>query len=147
MPTRWPNLAKPAAKLTATMLLPTPPLPLATATKCLISKFSSWVVSRKMERGLVSKLIRTSVTPLIAATTLRARRSIGTCSGLPASRSITVKLTTPSRAAISLTILSDTKSRLTSGSSTVASAACTWSIVTWGGAFRLNRLRNCIAPL
>ena len=46
-PTRWPSWASETARLAATVDLPTPPLPLATATTCRTSGISerSWEIA------------------------------------------------------------------------------------------------------
>src|SRR5215208_9815 len=164
--TRWPWAARPAARLTVTEDLPTPPLPEATASTLVVDSspqkvifFCSWAAPGPRRRVTMacrwSSVItpRSTLTPVTpgsgetAAVTSRVMRSL---SGQPATVSSTSTTTRPlASMATSLTMSRSVMGRWISGSITCPSAVMTSSRVTIGtvpvgaGPGETARLQEC----
>jgi len=120
-PTRAPSIARAMARLTAMVVLPTPPLPLETAM--VLRKF--WPIWSPMRRSLgtlASQLMVTRPTPGTWANAARASFSILPRNGQAGVVNMMVKLTSlPSSFRLRI-MFSDTRSRWSSGSMTVPNA-------------------------
>src|SRR5438105_3751169 len=123
-PTSAPDLARAAARLTATVDLPTPPLPLATAMVCLTpGRMSAFCWRMKPGRTLAVIFTSTAVTPARAPTASSAMVLNRSRTGQAGVVSSKVKATRPSSdTRSSLIIPRLTTSRPRSGSTIVASA-------------------------
>src|SRR5574341_292023 len=143
-PTFAPDPASATATLTATVVLPTPPLPDAMATT-LRAVMCSWLANRVFATTFASHLRLTPVTPGTAPTAARASLSITPRSGQAGVVSTIVKLATPFSTFRSLIMLSVTRSLCSSGSCTVDSARITCSGVA-GSLFFLNIPAPCLSP-
>src|SRR3990170_2081830 len=127
-PTFAPDSASATATLTATVVLPTPPLPDAMATT-LRAGMGIWPANRVFAATFASHWMLTPVRPGIALTATRASRSITPRNGQAGVVNTIVKLATPFSTFRSLIMLSVTKSLCSSGSCTVESARITCSVV------------------
>jgi len=133
-PTRAPSMAREIARLTAMVVLPTPPLPLETAM--VLRKF--WPIWSPMRRSLgtlASQLIVTAPMPGTRASAARESLSILPRRGQAGVVSMMVKATSPPSIFRLRIMFSDTRSRCNSGSMTVPNAFSTVSSVRDGVSF------------
>src|SRR5450759_1076785 len=128
MPTRAPICASATARLTATVVLPTPPLPLATAMM-FFTGISSLLEMRLSARTWASILIFTCRTPGKRVTAALASCSICVRRGQAGVVRTTVKDTSPPSIWTSLTMFNVTRSWCSSGSWTLPRASRTASLV------------------
>ena len=123
-PTEAPAWARATARLTLTVLLPTPPLPEATAMTFLTPgrSCSAW---RGCARRTIAPQVISTVSAPIAVSTALALPSISSLSGQAGVVSSIVKAIAAPSMATSLTISRVTMSRPSSGSWTARSASMT----------------------
>src|ERR1043166_4194980 len=131
MPTRLPAFASATARFTATVVLPTPPLPAPTAMMFFTPGSGARAPSpTPLERTLAVMLTSTALTPGIAITTALAWSRIWSFTGHAGVVNSIVNETVPALTLRSLTKPRLTMSRWRSGSSTALSAASTFSFST-----------------
>ena len=123
-PTAAPAWASATARLTLTVLLPTPPLPDATAMTFLTPGSSCSACRGWARRTIAPQVMSTRSTP-IAPSTARVFPSISSLSGQAGVVSSIVKATAEPSMTTSLTISSVTMSRPSSGSWTARRASMT----------------------
>src|SRR3989454_3767387 len=129
-PTFAPCRTRPTARLTATVVLPTPPLPLLTAMAFLTVGMRLSLSCERPCCTVAVKSTSTFVTPGIAPTALSQLALISVLSGQAGVVSTTVNLTAPPSIFRSLTMLRVMRSLCSSGSITVRSASMTACSVT-----------------